>query len=230
MNIFFASPDQVHRQHIELTGQEAVHASKVLRRQPGDGITVVDGQGGWYEGTIIQITKKTVTIEVVSSENRLQKQPRLVLGLGIIKKRSRLEFAVEKAVELGVSSVVLFRSEHTIKEKVRPDRLESIALSAMKQSMQAWLPEIKVYESLGEVIRDHANYTLLAAHEKTEAEPGVEEDFRQPGDTLLLIGPEGGFSDDEIDFIKSKEGELVSLGKNRLRTETAAVVLLSQFI
>lgn len=230
MNIFYAPPDQIHGTHIELRDQEAIHASKVLRCRPGDDITVTDGQGGWYEGTIVQIAKKSVKIETSFSEQRQQKQPRMVLGLGIIKKRSRLEFAVEKAVELGASTIALFRSEHTVKEKVRLDRLESVALSAMKQSMQAWLPEIKVYESLGEVVRDHEGYTLLAAHEKTEAKPGVKEEFRRSGDVLLLVGPEGGFSDSEVHFIQDKGGRLVSLGRNRLRTETAAVVLLSQFI
>ncbi len=230
MNIFFAPPRHIHGSHIKLTGQEAIHASKALRRRPGDAITVVDGQGGWYEGTIVGVTKETVDIEISRSENRPQNVPRLVLGLGIIKKRARLEFAVEKAVELGVSSIAMFRSEHTVKEKVRPDRLESVVLSAMKQSMQAWLPEIKLYESLDEVIRHHEDHTLLAAHEKTEARPGVDTDFRKPGNILLLVGPEGGFSDSEISAIREKGGQLISLGRNRLRSETAAIVLLSQFI
>lgn len=230
MNIFFAPPESINSSLIELAGQEATHASKVLRRQPGDHIIVVDGQGGWHEGTISQITKKTVRIEVISSEVKPQKQPRLVLGLGIIKKRDRLEFAIEKAVELGVSAIALFRSEHTVKENVRLDRLKSVVRSAMKQSMRAWLPKIQMHKSLDEVIQNYPDYPLLTAHEKTDAIPGVEPEAKQLSRALLLVGPEGGFSESEIELIQKREGQLISLGKNRLRAETAAVVFLSQFI
>jgi 16S rRNA (uracil1498-N3)-methyltransferase len=149
--------------------------------------------------------------------------------MGIIKKRDRLEFAVEKAVELGVFEIALFRSERTVKENVRMDRLESIAVSAMKQSLRAWLPEITFYRSFDALLNSYSDCTVFAAHEKIDS----ADKTITTGDSdknLLLVGPEGGFSANEIEKLKSRNVKLLSLGRNRLRTETAALVFLSKFL
>lgn len=230
MNIFYAPPSQIHGGFIELLDQEAAHATKVMRAKEDDRLTVVDGKGGRYEGPIRQITKESVQIEIDNKEHNPPSQPVLWLGMGIIKKRDRREFAVEKAVELGVSEIYLFRSEHTIKQNVRMDRLESIALSAMKQSMRAWLPQISIFHSFGEMLNTVSGAVLLAAHEKVDTESNIHKKEFNEEKLLLLVGPEGGFSSAEIDLIEQKGGALVSLGSNRLRTETAVVAFLSQFI
>ena len=229
MNIFYAPPEQIHGNIIELEGQEAKHASKSLRYSEGDNITVVDGCGGWYEGTVRDIRKNTVAIKINDSKNIKSPSPKLSLGLSIIKKRDRLEFAVEKAVELGVSDIILFRSEHTVKQNVRMDRLESTAISAMKQSLQAWLPAIKIVDGLDQVLAQ-SEAKILVAHEKVEDSSGKISDYKKEERLLLLVGPEGGFSEEEISKISEAGGDQVSLGDNRLRAETAVVVFLSQFI
>jgi 16S rRNA (uracil1498-N3)-methyltransferase len=111
------------------------------------------------------------------------------------------------------------------------DRLESIALSAMKQSLRAWLPEISLFNSLIDLLEAFSGCCCLAAHEKVDADQ-KNMTFRasDAGRTLLLVGPEGGFSDSEIEMVLSKGGKLVSLGSHRLRAETAAVAFLSQFL
>ena len=228
MNIFYAPPKRVFETHLELTGQEAKHATKVLRYREGDSIQVVDGKGRWFHCTIAQITGATVKAEVQKSKKVPEPRPELVLAMGIIKKRDRLEFAVEKSVELGVSEIVLFRSRHTVKENVRMDRLEMTALSAMKQSLRAYLPAISISDSLQEILEDHQRYQPLVAHEKEEA--GISADIKQQEKLLLVVGPEGGFSENEIALAVNQGAEIVSLGRNRLRTETAAIVFLSQFI
>lgn len=230
MNIFYAPPDQIYDSHIELSGQEAKHAAKVLRYREGDPIHVVDGQGGWFECTIEQIAGSILKAEIQRHKKIPHPNPELVLAMGIIKKRDRLEFAVEKSVELGVKEIVLFRSRHTIKENIRMDRLEMIALSAMKQSLRAYLPEIKIHDSLDSVLDYYLAYQVLIAHEKADAETGVTTRQRGKDKTLLLVGPEGGFSEEEIQMAGDKGGEVVSLGNNRLRAETAAITFLSQFI
>ena len=230
MNIFYVPPNKVYETHLELTGQEAKHATKVLRYREGDSIQVVDGKGRWFECTIAQLTGATVKAEIQQSEKLPEPRPELVLAMGIIKKRDRLEFAVEKSVELGVSEIVLFRSRHTVKENVRMDRLEMTALSAMKQSLRSYLPAISIYDSLQDVLENHQNYRALVAHEKEEAKAGVSADIKQQDKLLLMIGPEGGFSEKEIASAVDQGAEIVSLGQNRLRAETAAVVFLSQFI
>ncbi len=232
MNIFYTPPSQINNGFIELLDQEAKHASKVMRAREGDTLTVVDGEGSRYQGIVRRITKKLVQLEIVDQQKILRTKPELILGMGIIKKRDRLEFAVEKAIELGASRICLFRSAHTIKENVRMDRLESIAISAMKQSLQNYLCSVDLFYSLDEMLNAVTADSILVAHEKVTKDEGrinfseVDESDK----TLLLVGPEGGFSSKEIDLFIDRGAKIVSLGKNRLRAETAAVAFLSQFL
>jgi len=231
MNIFYAPAKQINNGYAELTDQEAIHASKVMRVREGDQLVIVDGEGGRYKGPVRRITNKSVQIEIKNKEKLSQPSPPLILGMGIIKKRDRLEFAVEKAVELGARHICLFRSEHTIKENVRMDRLESIALSAMKQSLRAWLPQISLFNSFKDLLEAFPNAHYLTAHEKIDADQkNMNFNAGSNDQLLLLVGPEGGFSTDEIKTARDKGGQLVSLGSHRLRAETAAVVFLSQFL
>lgn len=232
MNIFYAPPPQINNGFAELLDQEAIHASKVMRAREGDRLTIVDGEGGRYQGVIRLITKKSVQVEIEDEQQGSRPGPQLVLGMGIIKKRDRLEFAVEKAIELGAAQICLFRSEHTIKENVRMDRLESLAISAMKQSLQAHLTTVEIYHSLDMMLDAMSVDKILVAHEKVdEAEGDIDyKSVRDSDRTLLLVGPEGGFSETEIRDLKDKGGELVSLGPHRLRAETAAIAFMSQFL
>ncbi|NGP76939.1 16S rRNA (uracil(1498)-N(3))-methyltransferase [Balneolaceae bacterium YR4-1] len=230
MNIFYAPPKQVYDSHIELSGQEAKHATKVLRYREGDTINIVDGTGGWYDCTIAQVAGSIVKATIEHAKQISSPTPEIVLAMGIIKKRDRLEFAVEKSVELGVKEIVLFRSRHTIKENIRIDRLEMTALSAMKQSLRAHLPEITILDNVESVLDTYFDHQVLVAHEKAEAKSGISIEQRKKNKTMLLVGPEGGFSEKEIRMTIDKGGQVISLGKNRLRAETAAVVFLSQFI
>jgi 16S rRNA (uracil1498-N3)-methyltransferase len=233
MNIFYAPPEQIKENIIELRGQEAVHASKALRYSRGDDITVVDGEGGWYEGKVqfAEDSMLRVVIDTAATPNK--PQPDVILGMGIIKKRDRLEFAAEKAVELGVKAIALFRGDHSIKQNARIDRLEAIVLSAMKQSLRSWLPAISMDNSMEEVLKRYnkSSCKIIAAHED-EKEMVYRQDAKPPQtavDTLFLIGPEGGFSDNEMMNLKEEGADVISLGPSRLRSETAAVTILSQY-
>ena len=230
MNIYYAPPEQLHSGFVELVDQEATHASKVMRSREGDRLIVVDGHGGRYEGPIRRITKQSVQVEIDDRQQFPQPQPQLMLGMGILKKRDRLEFAVEKAVELGAQDIVLFRSDHTIKKNVRMDRLESIVLSAMKQSLHTWLPSVTMVHSVEEAINRFPDAQGLMAHEKTDADIPVDLSGNDADQFLLLVGPEGGFSEQEVSFAVEAGSQLVSLGSYRLRAETAAVAFMSQFI
>ena len=232
MNIFYAPPSQINNGFAELLDQEAIHASKVMRAQEGDKLTIVDGEGGRYKGVVRRITKKSVQVEIEDEQHRSRPKPHFILAMGIIKKRDRLEFAVEKAIELGAAQICLFRSEHTIKENVRMDRLESLAISAMKQSLQAHLSTVEIYHSLEMMLDSIRADKILVAHEKVGGDKGNinYESVSNAEKTLLLVGPEGGFSETEIRDLTDKGGQLVSLGPNRLRAETAAVAFMSQFL
>jgi 16S rRNA (uracil1498-N3)-methyltransferase len=230
-NIFYASPEYIYGSRIELHGQEAVHATKSLRYTKGDAITIVDGCGKWYEGMIRNISRNEVQVETSGKIIQNQPRPAPILGMGIIKKRDRLEFAVEKAVELGVREVALFCGEHTVKQKVRLKRLNKIAVSAMKQSLQAWLPQFQVFSSLQNMITHYPKCAIIAgcktANQSIDALKPALADIKEHG-PLLIVGPEGGLSTTELVYLQQQEANFVSLGRNRLRTETAAVTLLSQ--
>jgi len=230
VNIFYASPSDVHQDVIELRGQEAIHASKALRYSRGDNITVVDGQGGWYEGEVHTILSESVRIAISSHTARPEPQSAPVLGIGIIKKQDRLEFAVEKAVELGVKGVQFFRGEHSVKQNVRLDRLQSVVVSAMKQSLRAWKPELRVFKNL-EAMADYygEKRKIIASHQTAERSFDGLELTDQEAPVVLLTGPEGGFSNREQAFLKDRQTTFVRLNARRLRTETAGITMLAQY-
>ncbi|MDX1637307.1 MAG: RsmE family RNA methyltransferase [Balneolaceae bacterium] len=233
MNLFYAPPEQIQGNRIELEGQQARHAAKVLRYGEGDRISVTDGAGFWYDGIVRRVLGEVVLVEITGREQHPPQNPRLTLALGIIKKRDRLEFAVEKAVELGAAEIILYRSDHTVKENIRIDRLESTAVAAMKQSLRVRLPSISLHNSVQEVADRYLSdlgQRMLVAHEKSDSSPGVPDTFKKEQNLLLVVGPEGGLSGDEVEYLQEMGGWLVSLGQYRLRTETAVVALMSQFL
>ncbi len=228
MNLFYAKPSDIQGKSIVIEGQEAIHISKVLRHSEGDKILVTDGKGNEYECDIINVKKKSIYLDILGSQTYPKPEPQITLCMGIIKRRDRLEFAVEKAVELGVSQIVLFEGEHSQKGNVREDRLESTIVSAMKQSLRFYLPEVCVEKNISDAISKHAqNSTLIFADETVEGSHQIEKN--QSDKYFLIVGPEGGFSSNEREIVKSFEPEYYSLGKHRLRAETAAIVMVDRF-
>src|SRR5699024_4068062 len=195
----------------------------------GDQITAVDGHGGWYKGTITRIIKKSVWVEISSKERRKPVQPRIVTAIGLIKKKDRLEFAVEKAVELGAAEIAIFRCENSVKQNVRTGRLEKIALSAMKQSLLARLAKIKFFNSLLELLQYYSDSIILAAHQSCSTLKNLEK-FSEKKDFLLITGPEGDFSEHDMKLFHKRNVKHIALGKNRYRTETASVIFLNSFL
>ncbi len=229
MNIFYAPPEQISEDSLELKGQEAGHASKTLRYKQGDEITVVDGKGGWYEGRVGRVMPESVWVKIEEKRSRARSLPLVVSAIGIIKKRDRLEFAVEKAIELGAAEIAVFCGDHSIKKKIRMERLEAIAVSAMKQSLQARLPKVKSFNSLLGLLRHYPDYRTIAAHKSGKNIETFNINSKSK-ELLLITGPEGDFSNEELKLLKEKNAQFASLGSNRLRTETAAITFLNSFL
>lgn len=228
MNLFYAKPNDIHGNSILIEGQEAIHISKVLRHSKGDEILLTDGLGNEFNCKIINVEKKSVYLDILSTQSHPKSNPQIILCMGIIKKRDRLEFAVEKTVELGVSKIVLFEGEHSQKGNVREDRLESTAISAMKQSLRFHLPQVVVEKNISDAISKHTrNSILVLADETVEESNQVEESLSD--EYFLIVGPEGGFSLNEREVVKSFGPEYYSLGKHRLRAETAAMAMVDRF-
>jgi 16S rRNA (uracil1498-N3)-methyltransferase len=227
MNLFYAHPDDIKLPDITVRDQEAQHITKVLRHQTGDTIHLTDGVGNLYHCEIKQIRKSIVDLSLLNKKSEERAYPLVSLCMGNIKNRDRMEFAVEKATELGVDRIIIFRGDHSQKGKVRRDRIESTVLSAMKQSLRLFLPEIQLEESLMDaLLHQKEGELLLMADETTVVKSHT---LRGERPHFLIIGPEGGFSQNERKILKKKGVIQVSLGSKRLRAETAAIIMVDRF-
>lgn len=230
-NLFYAPKEDWVDNHtsVEIKGQEAVHISKVLRYKVGDGITVADGVGNHWSSEIISISKKSVFAEVKEGVKGEVPTIKKVMAFGAIKKRDRLEFAIEKAVELGAWEICIFDADHSERSRLNEVRIIRQITSAFKQSRRFYFPELVIKKSLDEVVEHYKNWQPFMAYLGDEME-SVTPKTLEDAHNLLLVGPEGGFSNREADLVKSKKGTFVSLGKNRLRAETAVAAFLAQFL
>ncbi len=211
----------------QLREEEAKHAFRVLRKRPGDVLDLVDGRGGWFKGTVVSIDKRSCVLGVslVGREAR-RADFSLQLQFAPTKNMDRIEWLVEKATEIGVDVLQPILTEHTERTRLRIDRLERIAVSAMKQCERAWVPEIRRPLPFAEVLPQPAAAGKYLPYLGEADSPLLHAVARPRRDTLIAIGPEGGFSQREAEAAKSFGYRYVSLGPNRLRTETAAIAAL----
>jgi 16S rRNA (uracil1498-N3)-methyltransferase len=231
---FFITPEQVREPSITITGDDLRHIRTVLRKQPGDLLTLLDGQGREYTVRITVIEKAEIETEIVERRKRELPTVRVTLGQGL-PKSDKMDFIVQKATELGVSSLVPLVTERTIvkvkDEGKRCERWQKIAREAAMQSGRPDIPKVETIRSFSEFIRTAApgpkTLFLLPWEEGTEPVKNVLRGHLDAKHVVVLIGPEGGFSQAEADAAKEKGFHLVSLGPNILRTETAAVAVLS---
>ncbi len=227
MNQFYAAPNQVSSRELRLTGQEAKHASKVLRLKEGDSIRVTDGKGAIYEAVVRAVSKGELLADV-HQKKTLSKPADVILCLGLIRKRDRLEFAVEKATELGISGIFLFEADHSEPFKVRVDRIEKAVLQAMKQSLRAFLPGVKLFASLDKLLNAvPVNAELIEAAQDGDGFTDIINN--STGERYLFVGPEGGLSIREKTLLQERNTRRVILAQYRLRAETAAIVMAERF-
>ncbi len=206
-----------------LPEDESKHLVRVLRKKFGDTIHLTDGKGHLFECRIVDDHPRRCSLEVVNKqwwENPMKRE--VHLAFAPTKSNDRTEWFVEKAVEIGVTTITPLVCDHSERTKLKPERLQKLAISAMKQSNRFYLPKLNKLISFVEFVESHHSHQRLIAHchagNKTEL---IKLELQSQ--VTLLIGPEGDFSDAEV--IKANEYgyESVSLGKARLRTETAAI-------
>jgi len=227
MYLFYSDHSRIFENKLVLGEEEARHAIRVLRHKTGDKISVTDGEGSLYEAVITDINQHTIIAEITNIKHYPPDNPQLTLAIGIIKKRDRLEFAIEKCVELGINKILIYRGDHSEKTGVREERIHKIILRAMKQSLRFHLPKAVIKNSLEDTLRSE-NYTgIIAADETKKRVKTVNVNVN--GHHLLVIGPEGGYSESERILLDSFNADKISLGKHRLRTETAAIVMTARY-
>ncbi len=211
---------------LRLNEEDARHAFKVLRLKPGDPVHVADGAGTLFEAEITEIGPKQVIVSHLTVLEEIPPPPFIQLAVSPLKNPDRFEWLVEKATELGVSVISPVQCARTESLKLNIPRLQRIIQSAMKQSRQMWKTRLDEVTSFDDVIRQKGNHTGFIAWCEEKPVGHLVQQCRGKLPALMLIGPEGDFTTDEVQAAIRAGFEVVSLGVNRLRTETAAIAAL----
>ena len=227
MHLFYTPTIEPHYREFILSEDESKHAIRVLRLGAGDEIYLIDGVGGWYTANILDAHPKRTTLSIRHVEQGYKK-PTYYLHVAIAptKNMDRMEWFLEKATEIGIQEITPIISDHSERKDVKLERLNKVVVSAMKQSLKAYLPKINPAVSLRQFFEQikREEYTTQTIAHCAEGQKQYLADICSPaGKYLVLIGPEGDFSENEIAQALSLGYQPVSLGNSRLRTETAAV-------
>jgi 16S rRNA (uracil1498-N3)-methyltransferase len=220
--IFF-SHEPSSQDFITLNEETSKHVVQVLRMQPGEKLQLTDGAGNVNTAEIIDPHKKKATVRLIDKNLIPKKAAKISLGISLLKNSSRFEWFLEKATEIGITEIYPLLCERTEKQHFRYDRMKQISISAMLQSKQFWLPALHEPTSVNEVITNSKYSTKLIAHCGDETKNPVAN-FSKQQSVQILIGPEGDFTKEEIALAIDNNFKPVTLGENRLRTETAGVV------
>lgn len=207
-----------------LSEEDSRHCIKVLRKNIKDKIHVVDGVGGLFECEIMKAHEKKCEVRILSVEREFEKRNHyLHIAIAPTKNADRIEYFIEKCVEIGVDEITLIQTKHSERKNQKTERLEKIAISAMKQSLKAYLPKVNELTDFEKFIKSVKIEAKFVAHLTDEAKP-LKDLVADKKEVLLMIGPEGDFAKDEILLAQKTGFQLVTLGNSRLRTETAGVV------
>lgn len=224
IDFLFYSPDLESNQ--SLTPEDSVHAIRVLRKRNGDWIKVTDGKGGWFDCVITDANPKSCKIRIEQAVYDYNKPKQdIFIAICPVKNTSRIEYFLEKSVEIGISGFFFIKSKNTYPKSINNKRLEKIAISAMKQSLKAYKPFISELMSLEELLKNEDLGQKLIAHFD---EDSVDlSNLNLESKITMLIGPEGDFTEKELEMAYKYGFKNVTLGQNRLRTETAGVYAVS---
>lgn len=220
MRLFYDSHITLGAETFQLSEEESKHIVRVLRMNEGDQLAIVNGKGGYFETEITLAHPKRCTVSILNSEQSEIPKHELHIALGPTKLMERIEWFVEKATEIGITEISFVSGKNSERVKMKPERIEKKVISAMKQSKRRFLPKINDLISVSEFIQKHPNG--LIAHCE-EGEKSTILDVFQVTNCPILIGPEGDFTKDEIDLALENGYKTITLGENRLRTETAAL-------
>jgi len=223
MQLFYA-PD-ITLPKYTLPEEESKHCVRVLRLAEGQAIHLTDGKGNLYTARITACSPKRCEVEVIETLTAYGKRPyTLVMAVAPTKNNDRFEWFLEKATEIGVDRVVPLECERSERRIYKTDRGNKVIESAMKQSLKAYHPELEELTAFREVVCRPFDGDKFIAHCAAGGEKKLLRDSVQRGrDCLVLIGPEGDFSPEEIRLARENGFREISLGTSRLRTETAAL-------
>ncbi|GAB6010306.1 16S rRNA (uracil(1498)-N(3))-methyltransferase [Dysgonomonas reticulitermitis] len=208
----------------ELPFEEARHCIKVLRKKEGDEILLADGKGNFYDAEIIQANPKHCIVNIVKSiPQKKNRNFNLQIAFAPTKNMDRVEWFAEKATEIGIDCFSPILCQHSERKEIKLQRIEKILVSAMKQSQKAYLPRLDEMQSFSQFVKQEFDGQKFIAHCYPQEKPILKEVYKKGMNALILIGPEGDFSEKEVEEAILSGFQPISLGESRLRTETAAL-------
>lgn len=215
-----------------LSEEESKHCIRVLRLNSGDTISLIDGKGGWYDATIAGTDAKRCVVNIVNTIKQVGKRNfKLHIAIAPTKNNDRTEWFIEKATEIGIDEISMIESKHTERSSIKTERFLKVAISAIKQSLKAYLPQLNNmlgFEKFITTSTDFKGQKFIAHCNKSVCGDEAEKKhlryvYEKNKDVLILIGPEGDFTVEEVKLALNKGFQEISLGNSRLRTETAAL-------
>lgn len=218
----------------EISGDEFLHFSKVLRGKIGQKILITDGLGNLASGTVTRTHSQFLEMEIEELKTNFeQRNYRLHIAIAPTKSMDRIEFFLEKATEIGIDEITFLKTFHSERKNINLERCQKIINSAVKQSLKAYVPKLNGITKFSDFINQNHQENKFIAHCNDDfPRPNIKSIISDQNEFLFIIGPEGDFSNHEITMAQNAEFKGVSLGNQRYRTETAALhsVFLLDFI
>jgi 16S rRNA (uracil1498-N3)-methyltransferase len=208
---------------LNLDPEESRHAIKVLRRVKGDELHLTDGKGCFYISRITQDDPKKCGFEILEKKQVAKREYQIHIAIAPTKNADRIEWFVEKATEIGIDKISFILCQNSERKTINVERVEKIVISAMKQSGQAWLPRLSNIIPFKEILKSEATQKFIAFVDD-QNQDHLKVMAKTNGNYMVLIGPEGDFREEELNLAIQNDFKKVSLGNNRLRTETAGLV------
>lgn len=228
MELFYNKNISIKTNQFHLDGIENKHINKVLRKKQGDLIIFTNGKNLKFKVKIIKLSKKSSLFKVLSFEKVLSNK-NLHVAISILKSPARFEIFLEKAVEIGVSEITPIICKRTLRKRVKIERCNKIIISALKQSFKYHLPKFNSPIAFKDFIKSSTEKNKLIATCEELKKESLGKSFKQSETNVILIGPEGDFTKEELKEAKINKFKFVSLGNSRLRAETAGIMSCAIF-
>lgn len=227
MRLFYTPDFELNEgEYYSLNKEESTHCIKVLRLREKDIICLTNGLGRFVFAEISDANPKNCSFVVTEVKEDYGKRDfRIHIAVAPTKNMNRMEWFLEKAVEMGVDKISFFIGEHSERTIIKRERLEKIMVSALKQSLKAYMPELNENADFRELVNSNETKKFIA-YCKLDGRTSIKESYNKGEDVLILIGPEGDFSEKEVGLALNNGFQAITLGESRLRTETAALFAL----
>lgn len=223
MQLFYC-PDINPNQIYTLGKEESQHCVKVLRLKENDTLYLTDGQGNLYKAEIVEAQPCSCSVRVIETQEEYGKRDYyLHVAIAPTKNIARIEWFLEKATEMGIDEITPIICDHSEREIVKNERLEKIIVSAMKQSLKAYLPKLNEAIPIKQVILNAKEEHKLICYCQDDDRKKIQDIYKPKESVLIIIGPEGDFSEKEVQEALNNNFQKITLGKERLRTETAGL-------